>query len=83
MVNYDTKNYTLEVGNSEIEDGNGQSLIYKVVNKETGVSEYEDFMLPRAISSMVQLQERLEEAINSYNAPSVTTLGLVEPSSLN
>ena len=77
---FSTENYTLEVGVSREEK---DTPAYHVINKESKVVEYEDYMLPRAVDSMMQIQERLNEAIVALNKPKTSKFSVIEPSSMN
>lgn len=80
MELFSTNDYTLEVGVSREEDN---TPAYHVINKESKVIEYEDYMLPRAIDSMMQIQERLDEAMVAFNKPKPVKFGVIEPTSIN
>ena len=80
MTEYSTKDYVLEIGVSR-EDGGAPA--YHVINKDSRVVEYEDYMLPRTIDSMVQIQERLNESIVNYNKPEPLKFSVIEPKSMN
>ena len=54
---YTTEDYQVEIAQSR-ED---EVPVYHIVNKITGVMEYEDHLLPRTIDSMLQMQERMNE----------------------
>ncbi len=58
-----TEYYTLGVGKS-VDD----RPIYEVVNMETGVVEYDDFILPRSIEALHNLNTRLTEAYLELSA---------------
>jgi hypothetical protein len=77
---YKTDDYFIKVQGSN-EDK--EVLIYVVKNRVTDVVEYEDYMLPRAIDALVQMQERLGEARSKYNTPPPVVFTVVEPKKLN
>ena len=52
-----TEYYALGIGT----DANDRS-IYQVVNIETGVVEYDDYILPRSIEALYSLTSKLAEA---------------------
>lgn len=55
-----TEHYALVVG----KDGN-EKPIYQVTNLETGVVEYDDYILPRSLEALDNLTEKLSEVYNS------------------
>lgn len=76
---YDTKDYYIDIGESLEEPKQDE---YKIYNKKTGVVEYSDYLLPRVIDSMLQMQERLVEVVNKFNesvkadnTPQLTVIG--------
>ena len=74
-MDYDTDNYSLVVGagiDSNVDE-------YQVVNKLTGVIEYNDYILPRSIEALVNLQEKLDEVESSFKSGQLK-LSLVESS---
>lgn len=77
-----TDNYMIRVGThnqSAFVDGQDPEVvsIYQVVNKETGVVEYEDNILPRTIETMMEVQSRLTEVKNKLFAvePALKLIG--------
>ena len=64
-----TELYTLGVG----EDKDGKPM-YEVMNTETGVVEYDDYILPRSIEALDNLTEKLVEV---QQRRAKTTLALV------
>lgn len=48
--------YSLRVGKDQ-----EKRAIYQVVNAETGVVEYDDYILPRSFEAMTNLNEKLTE----------------------
>lgn len=56
---YQTHDYVVEVVNQDSEQG---GLVYRVQNKITSVYEYEDYLFPRLLDTMVEMQVRLDEA---------------------
>lgn len=61
---FQTEDYQIHIGSKD-EDGHN-IVTYEVINRRTGVTEYEDFLLPRVITTMVELQKRLLEAIDIF-----------------
>ncbi len=55
-----TEHYALGVG----EDAN-EKPIYQVTNLETGVVEYDDYILPRSLEALDNLTNKLTEMYNS------------------
>jgi len=55
LEQYKTSDYDLRIGEHE-----GLS-IYQVVNREYGVMEYQDYLLPRVLDTLYELQERLDK----------------------
>jgi len=49
--------------------------VYVVVNLTTGVTEYEDYLLPRTIDTLMELQKRLEEVNRRFTNPPLTVIG--------
>ncbi len=66
---YSTDDYDLVVGITE-ED----KYAYQLVNRETGVMEYEDYLLPRAVDYMIEVQSRLEAVRAKLSTSPVLTL---------
>jgi hypothetical protein len=76
---YDTKDYYICIEDSLEEPKQKE---YKVVNKKTEVVEYSDYLLPRVIDSMIQMQDRLVEVVAKFNkslkddkTPKLTVIG--------
>lgn len=63
-MDYVTEDYAISVGQNK-ED----QTVYLITNKETGVVEYEDYLLPRTLNTLVELQSRLEEARETFDKP--------------
>lgn len=63
MDKYNTEHYRVVVAEIST-DGLG----YQIVNKATGVVEYEDVILPRTLDSLASLQQELTRA-NEEIAP--------------
>ena len=61
-----TEHYCLGVG----EDKDGRS-IYEVVNQETGVVEYDDYILPRSLEALYNLTEKLTDVYKNLEAPTL------------
>ena len=53
-----TKNYCIEVGPSS----DKEQVTYHLVNRDTGVIEFENSMLPNMIEMMVYVQAQLTES---------------------
>jgi len=75
-MEYQTNNYTIEVG-ATVEDGENK-LIYQIVNKDTNVVEYDDFILPRTIEALTNLQDKLDEADGVFNVDDVSIVSLIK-----
>ena len=72
-MEYETEYYVL----SELTDKEDKRY-YTVVNKATGIVEYEDNILPRTIDALNNLQTLLEEAIENHkkkDRPALTVVG--------
>jgi hypothetical protein len=54
---YQNKNYTVEIGESQILE---EAQVYLCRNRETGVIEAEEQMLPRIVDYANQLNQELE-----------------------
>lgn len=65
-----TEDYRLDVGEKD------DQKVYHVVNKETEVLEYEDYLLPRTLDTMMEMQSRLTEQVRKFDFP---TVAVVEP----
>jgi hypothetical protein len=72
MREYSTEDYS--VGTAEKE---GQQ-VYQVVNSDSGIIEYEDYLLPRVIDTMIEMQARLEEARKKLDFPALAPVGGTE-----
>jgi hypothetical protein len=64
MKDYSTDDYS--VGTAENKEG---QAIYTVVNTDSGITEYEDYLLPRVLDTMVEMQSRLDEARKKVEFP--------------
>lgn len=73
-MDYKTENYFIDLGSNK-EDG---ADIYQIINRETGVIEYDDFILPRTIEALLNLEEKLQEANRIYEHGESPSLSLVE-----
>lgn len=73
-MNYETKDYVVRVERHN-EDNH---LYYAVINKETGVSEYDDNILPRTLDAVKNLQKLHDEAIENFNTPDEPTMSVVK-----
>lgn len=62
-MNYQTRNYEVVVGQDKEKDN---TPYYTVVNKETGVVEYEDNILPRTLDATKNLQTLHDEAVENF-----------------
>ena len=78
-LKYETEDYYIDIGESLEEPKQRE---YKVYNKKTEVVEYSDYLLPRVIDSMLQMQEKLVEVVNKFNesvkadnTPKLTVIG--------
>ena len=63
-MEYQTDDYRIEV----VENKEGVE-VYVVVNRTTGVTEYEDYLLPRTVDTLMELQKRLEEVNRRFENP--------------
>jgi hypothetical protein len=72
VENFETPDYILSIGVHE------DLPIYQVVNKVTGVMEYQDYLLPRAIESLQAMQKQLIEVRDRFNGPDVPKLSLLD-----
>jgi len=68
-----TEYYQLGIG----EDKNGRS-IYEVLNLETGVVEYDDYILPRSLEALFNLTEKLTDVYKTLGEDKPTSLSLVK-----
>lgn len=75
-MDYSTTNYRIVVG----EDKDNENPIYQIVNSETGVVEYDDFILPRTIEAILNLQEKFDEAVAIFERSKLEPLSLVRES---
>lgn len=69
---FSTDSYDIRVGRST-EEGADQNL-YQIINRETGVIEYEDTIMPRTLDACKNLQELLNEAVDNFNKPAESTV---------
>lgn len=60
-----TEDYRLVVGEKD------DQQVYHVVNKESLVVEYEDYLLPRTLDTMMEMQSRLTEQVRKFDFPTV------------
>lgn len=77
MDKYNTEHYTVIVAELST-DGLG----YQIVNKLTGVVEYEDVILPRTLDSLASLQQELtraNEEIAPATRPKLASIGGDKP----
>ena len=61
MRQYVTEDYEVVV-----DKGPDGDMVYKIVNKETEVHEYSDYLLSRTIDTLIQMQERLEDVRSKF-----------------
>jgi hypothetical protein len=57
---FETADYYIDVGSDPA--GDGDYVSYTIVNKEYGVIEYVDNILPRTLDTLSNFQEKLDEA---------------------
>ncbi len=65
LARYQTANYILGVVKQD-----GKSM-YQVQNKGTEVVEYEDFLLSRILDTLVEMQTRLDAAVEKFEGHAV------------
>lgn len=61
MDRYETENYKVVVATLATETEG-----YQIVNKSTGVVEYEDVILPRTLDSLASLQQEITRANEDF-----------------
>lgn len=61
MTPYVTDDYSVVIGEA---DG---KPVYNIVNRVTEVVEYEDYLLPRVIDTVIEYQKRLEQAREKFS----------------
>lgn len=73
----ETKDYILVVGDS-VED---KSLCYKIINKETGVTEVETSILPQGYKYLMDLQAGLDavKGMKEEMEPDLTNVTSIKP----
>lgn len=79
-MDYSTDDYRIEIkvkAGEETYNGD-KSTIYCIVNNESGVVEYDDYVLPRIIDTMYELQARLDEVRSKTREQDAPVLELVE-----
>jgi len=69
MRAYVTDDYHLVVGEKD------DMSVYHVINKDSKVVEYEDYLLPRTLDTMLEMQSRLKEQVRKFDFPTVATVG--------
>ena len=70
---YETEHYELVIGKDDKDQA-----IYQVVNRATKVIEYDDYILPRSLDAMSNLEEKLVDADKVFRqAVAADTLSLV------
>ena len=67
VVPYETADFHIRIEEREELLGSSPTPIYRVINKVTGVSEYEDYLLSRVIETMLGMQELLNSVRDKYN----------------
>ena len=60
-----TEDYRLVVGEKD------DQQVYHVINEYSGVVEYEDYLLPRTLDTMMEMQSRLKEQVRKFDFPTV------------
>ncbi len=75
MTGYGTADYELIVAD-KVEDG-VESRVYRVMNTEYGIVEYEDYLLPRIIDTMLEMQARLDAVKVKFAEPKAPTFTVV------
>lgn len=68
-MDYETEHYKIIVAENK-----EASEVYHIVNRVTGVTEYEDYLLPRAIDTLMELQDRLTEVLQKFNGPKLSVI---------
>lgn len=68
-MDFQTDDYHVDV----VENKEGVE-VYVIVNRGTGVTEYEDYLLPRVLDTLLELQSRLEEARRRFTNPPLTVV---------
>ena len=61
---FTTNDYFTRVG--EDVRGEDKSVLYQCVNRVTGVVEYQDYVLPRFLGTIKELQRGLDEARDEF-----------------
>jgi len=56
LDDFSTNDYQVSIGEHE------SLAIYQIINREHGVMEYQDHLLPRVLDTLGELQERLDAA---------------------
>lgn len=49
--------------------------VYRIVNRSTGVDEYEDHYLARVLNMVLEMQKSLDEAMAKFNRPQLSIAG--------
>lgn len=65
LSRFRTTHYEIRVG-PHAGQGDEKQDIYQIVNREHGVIEYQDYLLPRALDSLLDLQKRLDETLAGF-----------------
>jgi hypothetical protein len=78
---YSTENYEIIVDADPT--NKGETVVYTILNKEYGVIEYADNILPRTIEAMHNFQDKLDELNAIENTPKLTPSGTAEIISIN
>lgn len=61
---FHTSDYYISVGDKSTDD---PQKVYQVWNRDCQVLEYEDYLLPRTIDTMLEMQSRLEQVGRKYD----------------
>lgn len=69
MRDYSTQDYVIRVAEKE------SQFVYQVVNNDSGIIEYEDYLLPRTLDTMMEMQARLTEARKKVDFPVLSAIG--------
>ena len=63
MTNFVTDDYKVVVDIKEDDKSN----VYRIINTEFDVVEYEDYLLPRVLDTIVEMQEKLTEKRSKFH----------------
>ena len=67
---YENDTYKVVIGDGELDPTHNGIRIYKVINKATAMVEYEDFLLPAAITAALRSHQAME-ALDKDSRPEV------------